>query len=253
VEISIPALLAAGAHFGHLTSRWNPKMKPFLFGEREGTHLFDLEKTAELLANALAFLGKIRKSGRDVLFVGTKGQAQEAMRAAAEKSKSPFIVERWLGGTLTNFEEIKKRIRYFRQLEKAGTTDDFAKLTKKEQLMKMRELNKMRVNFEGLRDLEELPGALFVVDTVREKHAVREARLCGIPVVAIADSNADPDLIDLPIPMNDDSVAAIELTSSLAAEALGSSRPEKKPAAAAKNSGEKKAAPAKNSSASKKS
>jgi len=213
-------LLEAGVHFGHQVHRWNPKMKPYIFGERNGIHIIDLQKTLQMVDVAYDFIKNTVAEGKKVLFVGTKKQAQEAVREEATRCGMFYVVHRWLGGTLTNFQTIRQSIEKFKRLEKLEEREEFRRLPKKEIMRLIKKREKMRRNFEGIKDMEELPGALFVVDPKREEIAVKEANKLGIPVVAIVDTNCDPDLIDYVIPGNDDAIRAIKLLASKMADAV---------------------------------
>ena len=217
---SIEDLLKAGTHFGHLTSRWNPKMKPFIFMKRNGIHIINLNMTQKYLDEAGDAIARFARRGKRILFTGTKKQAQSIIRKHAEECDSPYVVERWLGGTLTNFATIRKSIRRMEELakmEEDGTTEQ---LKKKERLMKTREREKLEKILTGIQDMARLPGAVFVVDIRREHIAVREAKKLGIPIVAIVDTNCDPDLVDYPIPANDDAVKSVDLITGVIASAV---------------------------------
>ena len=217
---SIEDLLRAGAHFGHLTSRWNPKMAPFIFMQRNGIHILDLKQTQALLDEAADAAARFAARGREILFVGTKKQAQNVVREEAERAGMPFVVDRWLGGMLTNFSTIRgslRRMETLRREEADGTT---AQLKKKERLMRSRELEKLERVLGGISDMGKLPGALYVVDVRREHIAVDEARKLGIPVIALVDSNVDPDLVDFPIPANDDAMKSVALFTRIIADAI---------------------------------
>ena len=204
-------LLVAGLHFGHKTEKWNPKMKPFLFGERNKIHIFDLEKTAEYLQKAMQFLEKSANEGKTILLVSTKQQTLESLPDLAVALNCPYVTEKWFGGLLTNWNTTKERIRQLRDLKKERDETAFAKYLKKERNRKMKQIIKLELWLSGIEKLEKRPDVMFVLDAVKDKLAIKEARKCGIPVVAVADSNADPDLIDYPIPGNDDAVKAIQL------------------------------------------
>ena len=208
---SVQELLDAGLHFGHQTKRWNPRMKRYIFGERNGIYIIDLEKTHELLAEAQEFLYNTVSRGRSVLFVGTKKQAQEVLRETAEHHSQFYVTHRWLGGTLTNNTTIRKSVARMRELEEQDKEDGFKGLNKKEVARLRRELNKSHRNLSGLANMNDLPGAMVVVDINREGIAVAEARRLNIPVVALVDTNSDPDLVDYPIPGNDDAIRAIKV------------------------------------------
>ena len=217
--INMKELLEAGVHFGHQTRRWNPKMKPYIFGARNGIHIIDLQKTVKLLRTAYDFIVKTVADGYSVLFVGTKKQAYDSIVEESERCGMFYVTNRWLGGTLTNFQTIRKSIARLKELESMREDGSIQRYTKKEALKMEKELLKLEKNLGGIKDMDELPGAVFVVDPKRERIAVREARKLGIPVMAIADSNCDPDEIDFIIPGNDDAIRAIRLICSKIAEA----------------------------------
>ncbi|BBB32850.1 small subunit ribosomal protein S2 [Thermotomaculum hydrothermale] len=210
VDISMKELLEAGVHFGHQTRRWNPKMKKYIFGERNGIHIIDLQKTLKLFKEAAAFVTDQAAKGKTILFVGTKRQAQDAMASLADKG-IPYVNQRWLGGTLTNFHTIKKSIEKYKALVELFESGEAENLPKKERYKLERKKNKMAKLFGGIKDLNDLPDVLFIIDPKREKNAVAEARKLNIPVVAIVDTNCDPDVIDYVIPGNDDAIRAINL------------------------------------------
>jgi small subunit ribosomal protein S2 len=218
VEINMKQLLEAGVHFGHQTRRWNPKMKPYIFGKRNGIYIVDLQKTEQLFREAAEFVRWLGANGRRVLFVGTKRQAQDAIEEEARRCGQFFVTHRWLGGTLTNFVTIRASIERMKELE-ARLADPESPLTKKERVRMDRELTKMQRNLEGIRDMSQLPDALFVIDPKREDIAVAEANKLGIPVVAVVDTNCDPELIDYIIPGNDDAIRSIRLFTSRVADA----------------------------------
>ncbi|MDR1627728.1 MAG: 30S ribosomal protein S2 [Oscillospiraceae bacterium] len=218
--VSMKSLLEAGVHFGHQTRRWNPKMAKYIFTQRNGIYVIDLQKTSKRLEKAYNFMREVSESGKSVLFVGTKKQAQSSIKEAAENSNSYFVNARWLGGTLTNFSTIKKRIDRLRQLRGMQEDGTFELLPKKEALKLNAEIEKLEKFLGGIKDMKDLPGALFVVDTKKEYIAVAEARKLGIPVVAIVDTNCDPDVIDYVIPSNDDAIRAIKLMCSAMANAI---------------------------------
>ncbi|MFQ5847463.1 MAG: 30S ribosomal protein S2 [Candidatus Methylomirabilales bacterium] len=222
--ISMKELLEAGVHFGHQTKRWNPKMKRFLFGERNGIYIIDLQKTMEKFKEAWQFVKAVSEGGESVLFVGTKRQAAETVREEAERSGMFYVNHRWLGGTLTNFQTIRKSINRLKQLEHMQTDGTFEGLPKKEALHLTREIEKLNRTLVGIKEMDRLPGAVVVVDTKRERIAVREARRLAIPVVALVDTNCDPDEIDYPIPGNDDAIRAIKLITSRLADAVREGR-----------------------------
>ncbi len=220
MKVGLEDLLKAGVHFGHLTRRWNPKMRPYIFMERNNIHIIDLKKTLEHLETACKAVREIVSKGDHILFVGTKKQAKELIKAEAARCQMPFIAERWLGGTLTNFSTIKKSIRKLEQLEKMMNDGTAEKLVKKERLQIEREIEKMKKVFVGIQDMKRIPAAVFVVDTRKEDIAVKEARKLHIPVFAIVDTNCDPDLIDYPIPGNDDSTKSIGLITKVIADTI---------------------------------
>jgi len=211
-------LLEAGVHFGHQTRRWNPKMRRFIFAERSGIYIIDLQKTLRQLQAAQELLREVILRGDSVLFVCTKRQLKSVVQAEAVEAGAPYVTERWLGGMLTNFQTVKRQIRRLKELEQGATDGDYENYTKKEKLMFERERQKLARNLEGIKLMGRLPGALFVVDARKERIAVAEANKLGIPVVAIVDTNADPDLITVPIPGNDDAIRAVSvITEALAA------------------------------------
>ena len=207
----VQELLEAGVHFGHQTRRWNPKMRRFIFAERSGIYIIDLQKTVRQIQKAQELLRTVIMKGENVLFVCTKKQLKALVEAEARQADAFYVTERWLGGTLTNFQTIKKQIRRLRELEQGTTEGDFENYTKKERLLFERERVKLSRNLEGLKNMGRLPGALFIVDAKKEKIAIQEANKLGIPVVAIVDTNADPDVITVPIPGNDDAIRSVSL------------------------------------------
>ncbi len=218
-QISMKKLLEAGVHFGHQTRRWNPKMKPYIFGARNGIYIIDLQKTVQLFKTAYEFIVETVAQGNSVLFVGTKKQAREAMIEETARCQQFVVYHRWLGGMLTNFKTVKKSIDRLKVLEELRDSGALERRGKKEQLSLLRELNKIERNLGGIKDMTRLPGALFVVDPKREKIAVAEANRLKIPVVAIVDTNCDPDDIDYVIPGNDDAIRAIRLITAKIADA----------------------------------
>jgi small subunit ribosomal protein S2 len=222
--ISMKELLEAGVHFGHQTKRWNPKMKKYLFGERNGIYIIDLQKTMETFEKAWEYIKAVSEKGESVLFVGTKRQAAETIREEAERSGMFYVNHRWLGGTLTNFQTIRKSINRLKQLERMQSDGKFEGLSKKEALHLTREIDKLNRVLVGIKEMDRLPGAVVVVDTKRERIAVREARRLGIPVLALVDTNCDPDEVDFPIPGNDDAIRAIKLITSRLADAVRDGR-----------------------------
>ena len=219
--IELKALIEAGLHFGHQTKRWNPKMKSYIFDKRNGIHIIDLTQTVELIDEAAEFLRGVVAGGQKVLFVATKKQAQEVVKAAAESCNQFYMTERWLGGTLTNNQTIRRSVRRMQQIQTmARNNNGVLSAHKQEASALARELAKLETNLTGVADMDRMPGALFIVDVCREANAVKEAKRLGIPVVAIVDSNADPDPIDYVIPGNDDSVRGIQLIVEKLAEVL---------------------------------
>ncbi|MFO3718238.1 30S ribosomal protein S2 [Anaerococcus sp. ENR1011] len=218
--VSMKKLLEAGVHFGHQTRRWNPKMAKYIFTERNGIYIIDLQKTATQIEDAYAMIRDIVADGGDVLFVGTKKQAQDAIEQEAKRSGQYYVSNRWLGGMLTNFDTIRKsidKLKRYEQMEEDGTFD---LLPKKEVLQYQKEMDRLEKNLGGIKDMEKLPDVLFVVDPGEESIAVHEARILGIPVVAIVDTNCDPDEVDLAIPGNDDAIRAVKLMTSIIADAV---------------------------------
>jgi len=219
-RVSLETLLAAGSHFGHLTRRWNPKMKEYIFMERNGIHILDLKKTQEKIDEACEAIKKIVENDEDVLFVGTKKQAKEIIKGETLRCGMYYITDRWLGGTLTNFGTIKKSIKHMKNLDKMSSDGTYEKLTKKEILHIDREKEKMKKVLDGIEEMKRLPGAIFIVDTKKEQIAVNEARKLNIPIFAIVDTNSDPTIIDYPIPANDDAAKSISIISRTIADAV---------------------------------
>ncbi|MBL7975967.1 MAG: 30S ribosomal protein S2 [Candidatus Kapabacteria bacterium] len=219
-NVSIEQLLESGAHFGHLTRRWNPKMRNFIFTQRNGIHIIDLRKTHALVNIAREAALEIASQGKIILFVGTKPQAKVPVEQEAKHSGTNYVVERWLGGMLTNFPTIRKSIKRLTTIDKMEVDGTFEKVTKKERLMLNRERDRLRLMFGGIEDMQRLPGALFVVDIKKEHLAIKEAKILGIPVIGIVDTNSDPEEVDFPIPANDDSVKTIELIASVIGSAV---------------------------------
>ncbi len=210
VDVTLEELLAVGAHFGHQVRRWNPKMEEYIFGEKEGVHVFDLAKTREALLEALAVLQKAAKEGKVILFVGTKKQAKDKIKEVAEAADMPYVDLRWLGGTLTNFDQMRRSVKRLSEMKKKWQEGEYEKLTKKERLLIEREIAKMEKKFGGIAQMTTLPDLLVIIDTKREAGAVREAKMKGIETVGIVDTNADPTEVTHPVPMNDDATKAIE-------------------------------------------
>ena len=218
--ISMKQLLEAGVHFGHQTRRWNPKMKEYIFTERNGIYIIDLQKTVKKAEEAYNFVRSVAEAGDSILFVGTKKQAQEYIEQEAKRCEMFYVNQRWLGGMLTNFKTIQTRIAKLRKIEKMEADGDFAYLPKKEVIKLKAEQEKLEKNLSGIKDMKKLPGAMFVVDPRKEHIAVMEARALGIPVVAIVDTNCDPDEVDYAIPGNDDAIRAVKLIASKMADAV---------------------------------
>jgi small subunit ribosomal protein S2 len=225
-QVQLNELLEAGVHFGHQTRRWNPKMRGFIFGERNGIHIIDLRKTLDRLNRAQQAVRDVVLKGERVLFVCTKRQLRSVVEQEALRSGSYFVTERWLGGMLTNFQTIRKQIRRLKELERGQEENAFEFYTKKERLLLDRERLKLDKYFSGVKEMSRLPGAMFVVDARREVIAVREAHRLGIPVIAITDTNADPDLIDYPVPGNDDAIRSVGLIAKAIADAVEATRQE---------------------------
>jgi len=218
--VAMKQLLEAGVHFGHQTRRWNPKMAEYIFTERNGIYIIDLQKTVKKIEEAYAFIREVAENGEDILFVGTKNQAQDSIREEAERVGMHFVNARWLGGMMTNFKTIKKRIDRLYQLQKMEEDGTFSLLPKKE-VMKLRgEMEKLEKYLGGIKEMKKLPGALFIVDPKKEKIAICEARKLNIPVVAIVDTNCDPEEVDYPIPGNDDAIRAVKLIASVISNAI---------------------------------
>jgi small subunit ribosomal protein S2 len=220
VEITMKELLEAGVHFGHQTRRWNPKMKEYIFGERNGIHIIDLQKTLKLFREAGKFISELASQGRSVLFVGTKRQAQEAIAEEAQRCGMFYVNHRWLGGTLTNWATLQKSIKRLKTLKAMKEDGRMAQLSKKEAARLERELKHLQQNLEGVENMAALPDALFVIDSHAEEIAVREARRMGVPVVSIVDTNCNPDVVEWVIPGNDDALRAIRLFTSKIADAV---------------------------------
>jgi small subunit ribosomal protein S2 len=211
-EVDIKKLLESGAHFGHKTSRWHPKMAPYIFDKRDGSHIIDLTKTVEKLNEALAFLSQTSSTGKQILLVGTKRQAQDIVRKLADDTKMPFITERWLGGMLTNWNTIGGRVKHLKDLEARMASGELAnKYSKLEVQRFQEEIDQMNVLYSGIKDMNGRPGAVVIFDIVHDANAVREARKMRLPIVGIVDTNADPTLVTYPIPCNDDAIKAIQL------------------------------------------
>lgn len=218
--ISMKQLLEAGVHFGHQTRRWNPKMKKYIFTERNGIYIIDLQKTVKKVEEAYNFVKELAENGGKVLFVGTKKQAQESVKEEAERAGMYYVNHRWLGGTLTNFETIQKRIERLKEIERMEEDGTFEVLPKKEVVMLNKEYDRLVKFLGGIKDMKELPDALFIIDPRKERIAVAEARKLHIPIVGIVDTNCDPDEIDYVIPANDDAIRAVKLLTAKMADAI---------------------------------
>jgi small subunit ribosomal protein S2 len=225
---TVEELLKAGAHYGHLTSRWHPRMEKHIFMERSNIHIIDLMQTQVLLDEAADAARRFGERGKDILFIGTKKQAQDIMRDGAERAGQPHMVERWLGGTMTNFQTIRRSIRRMEEIEKMDADGTLDKLKKKEKLVRLREHEKLENTLGGIRQLARLPGAVFVVDIRREEIAVREANKLGIPVIAMVDTNCDPSRVEYPIPANDDALSSIDLVTTAITDAIVEGRETRK-------------------------
>ncbi len=221
VVVDIKALLASGAHFGHQTSRWHPKMAQYIHSKRAGSHIIDLTKTVDSLEEALAFLTKTAVSGKQVLFVGTKRQAKDIVRAAAEEIKMPYVTDRWMGGLLTNTGTVTGRIKHLKMLESRMASGELANRYNKLEVQRFQEeINALNFKYGGIKEMNGIPGAMFVVDVVTESNAVKEARRLGIPIVGMVDTNANPELIDFVIPANDDAIKSVQLIVNYVKEAV---------------------------------
>jgi small subunit ribosomal protein S2 len=218
--VNMKELLEAGVHFGHQTKRWNPKMKDYIFGERNGIYIIDLQKTQKLFQEALQYVEELSARGGNIMFVGTKRQAQDAIREEAQRCGSPFVTERWLGGLLTNFVTIRKSLDRLKELELVSTDGRAERLTKKELARLEKERVRLEKNLQGLKTMKTVPDAVFVIDTRKEAIAVKEARKLKIPVVGVVDTNCDPDEVDYVIPANDDALRAIRLFAGRIADAV---------------------------------
>ncbi len=217
--VTMRDLLEAGVHFGHQTSRWNPKMKPYIFGQRNGIHIINLQKTLTLFREAVSFVQRVVSRGDSVLFVGTKRQAQDVIMSEAKRARMPYVTQRWLGGMLTNFQTIRKSLERIDRIEKLLAEGSVERLPKKEVLILEKERNKLLKNLGGVREMKRLPGVVFVVDPRKEHICVNEARKLSIPVVGLADTNCDPDELDYLLPGNDDAIRAIRLFTAAVADA----------------------------------
>ena len=218
--VSMKQLLEAGVHFGHQTRRWNPKMARFIFTERNGIYIIDLQKTVKKMDEAYNFVRDLAAEGGKIVFVGTKKQAQESIKSEAERCNQYFVNERWLGGMLTNFQTIEKRVKRLKTLEKQAEDGTFEVLPKKEVTLLKHEMEKLQKYLGGIKDMKKLPDALFIIDPKKEEIAVAEARKLNIPIIATVDTNCDPDVIDYPIPANDDAIRAVKLLTDKIADAV---------------------------------
>ena len=243
ISVTLKDLLDAGVHFGHQTKRWNPRSKPFVFDHRQGVSIIDLEKTHAALEQACTFLEEAVANGGNVLFVGTKRQAKDIVREAATASGMPFCVDRWLGGTLTNYETVKRSIAKFKKYQQMDTAGELSKLPRKEESAIRREMGRMQRNFNGIADMGGLPAALFVVDINHEEIAVAEAKRCGIPCIALVDTNSDPGAVTHPIPGNDDAVKSVRIIVETVAAAVQAGREQRDARRMQRGSSEVKAQP----------
>lgn len=223
-DTTIKQLLEAGVHFGHQTQRWNPKMKKYIFGERNGIYIINLEITLEYLKKGIEYVRNLTAQGKEILFVGTKRQAQDCIREAAEACEMPFVNQRWLGGMLTNFETIRKSLGRLETIDRMEKDGSFQYITKKEVGSLKKEREKLEKNLCGIRTMKRIPAAIFVIDAKKEEIAIYEARKLGIPVVAVLDTNCDPDLVDYPFPGNDDAIRAIKLFCNVVAQSAREGR-----------------------------
>lgn len=239
-RVELEALLTAGAHFGHLTRRWNPKMKPYIFMERNGIHIIDLKRTQEMLDAACNAISNIVAENKKILFVATKKPAREVVRSEAVRANAFYVTERWLGGMLTNFTTIRKSVKRLTNIEKMESDGTFESITKKERLFLNREREKLQGVLSGVVEMSRLPGVVFVVDVKKEAIAVNEARRLGIPVAAVVDTNCNPEIIDYPIPANDDALKSVQVITKAIADAVleGSQRAAAARAAQAENQAE---------------
>jgi len=228
IEVSLEELVRAGAHFGHQSRRWNPKIAPYIYSEKDGVHIFDLTKTKEKLEEALDFLQKAAKEGKSIIFVGTKKQARDKILKTAQATNSFYVIERWLGGTITNFDQIKKSTAKMAEMKAKKEKGEYRNFTKKERLLIDREIERLERFFGGLANITKTPDILVVVDVKQERGAVKEARSAGIEIVGIVDSNSDPTDVDYPIPMNDDATKAVEYVLDLIEAAILNKKVEKR-------------------------
>jgi small subunit ribosomal protein S2 len=239
-QVDIKALLNAGAHFGHKTERWHPKMAPYIHSKRNGSHIIDLTKTVEGLDAALAFLSKTAGEGKQILLVGTKRQAQDLVKKAAEDTGMPYVTERWLGGMLTNWNTIGGRVKHLQDLENRMASGELANKYNKLEVQRFQEeIDQMNTLYGGIKELNKKPGAVFIVDIINDANALREANKIGVPVVALVDTNADPSQVAYPIPSNDDAIKTIQLMLSYVTDAINSGKASTKKAADKTEEGDK--------------
>ncbi|HZW10793.1 MAG TPA: 30S ribosomal protein S2 [Phycisphaerales bacterium] len=231
-------LIESGIHFGQRASNWNPKMQPYIYARRQGIHIIDIKETVKGLLLAKRFLGRVVADGKDVCFVGTKRQAKDVIEQRVEDVKMHYVIERWLGGTLTNFRTIRSRLRRLEELEAIEQNDNFASYSKKMESQLRRELRKIKRNLNGIRNMDKLPGAMVIIDVRHETTALKEARKLGIPTVALIDTDGDPDLVDLPIPGNDDSMRSIDVVLRELCMAIAEGKQQRQAAASGEDSGE---------------
>jgi len=230
VSVDIKALLEAGVHFGHKTSRWHPKMAPYIHSKRQDNHIIDLNKTVEGLEVALPFLTKVAASGKPILFVATKKHTKDAVKAAAEELKQPYMVNRWLGGTLTNVGTISAQVKKLKDLEKRMASGELEKKYNKLEIQRFQEeIDELTVKYGGIKDLNGKPGAVFIIDVLGDINAIKEAKTIGVPVVAVVDTNADPTLVDYVIPANDDAIKGIHLLLDYVGQAIKEGQSQAKP------------------------
>lgn len=230
VKISLEELLETGAHFGHQTKRWNPKMEEYLYGSENGVHIFDLTKTKPLIEEALEFLTASAKEGKAILLLGTKKQVKEKVREVAQKAGVPYVNERWLGGTISNFDQMRKSLKKLSEMKENMASGGYSEFTKKERLLIEREITRLERFFGGLTGVEKAPDIIFVVDTKKEISAIREASRKGVTIVGVVDSNSDPDMVDYIIPMNDDAAKAVEYILDKVGQAILDGKSKHKPA-----------------------
>ena len=232
VSVDIKALLEAGVHFGHKTSRWHPKMAPYIHSKRQDNHIIDLNKTVDGLEVALPFLTKVAAAGKPILFVATKKHTKDAVKAAAEALGQPYMVNRWLGGTLTNVNTVSAQVKKLKDLEKKMATGELEKKYNKLEIQRFQEeIDELTLKYGGIKDLNGKPGAVFIIDVLGDINAIKEAKTIGVPVVAVVDTNADPSLVDYVIPANDDAIKGIDLLLSYVSEAINEGKANAKPAA----------------------